>query len=116
MRARRRVEGRATNGSRKKPAVTGTPATVAQPKAPKVYRDAAAKAMDVGDSAPDWLVQSETYGFTLKDSDWPALAASKVAFVTHCPANREYFARVHALGIRALPYVTFYQGVATASM
>jgi hypothetical protein len=74
-------------------------------------RNAAAKESGCGESAPDWLVQSETYAFG--NSDWEALAASKVAFVTHCPVNREYFARVHALGIRAFPYVTFYQGFAS---
>jgi Hypothetical glycosyl hydrolase family 15 len=76
-------------------------------------RDAAAKALDVGESAPAWLVESETYAFSPKPNAWEALAASKVAFVTHCPVNREYFARLHALGIRAFPYVTFYQGFAT---
>ena len=29
----------------------------------KAERDAAARAMDVGESAPDWLVESETYAF-----------------------------------------------------
>ncbi len=76
-------------------------------------RDSAAKAMGVGESAPDWLVQSETYAFGSSVNDWESLASSKVAFVTHCPIHREYFARVHALGIRAFPYVTFYQGFAT---
>lgn len=76
-------------------------------------RDAAAKVLDVGVSAPDWLVESETYAFGSDPNAWEALAASKVAFVTHCPVNREYFERVHSLGIRAFPYVTFYQGFAT---
>jgi hypothetical protein len=76
-------------------------------------RDAAAEALRVGESAPDWLVQSETYAFGSDPHLWEALAASKVAFVTHCPVNREYFNRMHALGIRAFPYVTFYQGFAT---
>jgi Hypothetical glycosyl hydrolase family 15 len=79
----------------------------------KAERDAAAKALDIGESAPDWLVESETYAFSPGPNAWGALAASKVAFVTHCPVNREYFKRLHALGIRAFPYVTFYQGFAT---
>jgi len=76
-------------------------------------RNAAAQAIDVGESAPDWLVQSETYAFGNDPRAWQSLAASKVAFVTHCPVSRDYFDRVHALGIRAFPYVTFYQGFAT---
>jgi len=79
----------------------------------RAERDAAAKAAGLGESAPDWLVHSETYAFGYGPDQWEALAASKVAFVTHCPINREYFDRVHALGIRAFPYVTFYQGFAS---
>src|SRR5437667_428995 len=79
----------------------------------KSEHDAAAKAMDIGESAPDWLVQSETYAFGAEPAAWESLAASKVAFATHCPVNREYFTRVHALAIRPFPYVTFYQGFAT---
>ncbi len=78
----------------------------------RAERDAAAKAMDIGESAPDWLVESESYAEAPGIDDWAALAASKVAFVTHCPVNREYFNRIHALGIRAFPYVSFYQGFA----
>jgi len=78
----------------------------------KAERDAEAKAQDLGESAPDWLVESETYAFGADPAAWEAMAASKVAFVTHCPVNREYFDRVHALGIRAFPYVSFYQGCA----
>jgi hypothetical protein len=83
----------------------------------KAERDAAAKALDLGESAPNWLVESETFAFGAAfgsdPSAWEALAASKVAFVTACPVNREYFQRVHALGIRAFPYVTLYRGLAT---
>ncbi len=78
-------------------------------------RAAAAKSLDVGESAPDWLVQSETYGFSPQPADWQALAESKVAFVTHCPVNREFFERCHALGIRCFPYASFYQGFATTT-
>jgi hypothetical protein len=78
-------------------------------------RDAAAKALDLGESAPSWLVESETYSCGADPEAWEALAASKVAFVTHCPVNRDYFTRIHALGIHAFPYVTFYQGFATTT-
>src|SRR5213076_1790695 len=44
---------------------------------------AAARKLDVGGPAPAWLVQSETYCFSPQPADWAALAASKVAFVTH---------------------------------
>lgn len=74
-----------------------------------------AQQMDVGESAPDWLVESETYAIGYKADEWDALAQSKVAFITHCPVNREFFARCHALGIRCFPYVTFYQGFANTT-
>src|SRR5438105_15904967 len=54
----------------------------------KAERDAAAKALDIGESAPNWLVESETYAFGADPNLWESLAASKVAFVTHCPVNR----------------------------
>jgi hypothetical protein len=76
-------------------------------------RDAVAAAADLGESAPDWLMDSETYAIGYDPAGWDALAASKVAFVTHCPVNREFFERAHALGIRCFPYVTLYQGFAS---
>lgn len=76
-------------------------------------RDAIAAAAGLGESAPDWLMDSETYAVGHDPAGWDALAASKVAFITHCPVNREFFERAHALGIRCFPYVTFYQGFAT---
>ncbi|HPO16683.1 MAG TPA: putative glycoside hydrolase [Candidatus Hydrogenedentes bacterium] len=84
---------------------------IAEPSPEWQERSRIAKTLDIGESAPDWLVNSETYAFG--NNDWDALAESKVAFVTHCPINREYFARCHALGIRCFPYVTFYQGFAS---
>ena len=78
-------------------------------------RDAVARAQNLGESAPDWLVDSESYAIGYDPSGWDALAASKVAFITHCPTNREFFQRCHALGIRCFPYVTFYQGDADRS-
>jgi hypothetical protein len=78
-------------------------------------RTRVAKEMDIGESAPDWLVDSESYAGGCDPNDWGALAQSKVAFITHCPVNRELFQRCHALGIRCFPYVTFYQGFATVT-
>ncbi|MFA6546755.1 MAG: putative glycoside hydrolase, partial [Limisphaerales bacterium] len=69
--------------------------------------------LDIGESAPDWLVDSESYAIGYNPDDWDSLAQSKVAFITHCPVNREFFQRCHALGIRCFPYVTFYQGFAS---
>ncbi len=85
----------------------------AEPSPEWQARTALAQSLDIGESAPDWLVDSETYAEGFRDGDWEALAASKVAFITHCPVNREFFDRCHALGIRCFPYVTFYQGFAT---
>ncbi|MBM3501575.1 MAG: hypothetical protein FJX74_23215, partial [Armatimonadetes bacterium] len=76
-------------------------------------RDAVAAAADLGESAPDWLMDSESYAIGYDPAGWDALAASKVAFITHCPINREFFERAHVLGIRCFPYVTFYQGHAS---
>jgi hypothetical protein len=75
-------------------------------------RTAVAQQMDIGESAPDWLVDSESYAIG-GVNDWGALAESKVAFITHCPVNRDFFERCHALGVRCFPYVTFYQGFAS---
>ena len=72
----------------------------------------AAQADAGAERAPDWVLHSETYAIDSVGASWEALAASKVAFVTHCPISAEYFRRVHALGIRAIPYVTFYQSSA----
>jgi hypothetical protein len=85
-------------------------ANASEPSAEWTARTALAQQAGLGESAPDWLVDSEAYAFG--NCDWSALAQSKVAFVTHCPVNRAYFERCHALGIRCFPYVTFYQGCA----
>jgi hypothetical protein len=77
-------------------------------------RTAVARQQGLGESAPDWLVNSETYaiGYT---PELDALAEAKVAFITHCPVNADFFARCHAFGIRCFPYVTFYQGNASSA-
>jgi hypothetical protein len=71
--------------------------------------------LDLGEPGPDWLINSESYAMGCDPSEWAALAESKVAFITHCPVNRDLFERCHALGIRCFPYVTFYQGFATVT-
>jgi hypothetical protein len=71
--------------------------------------------IDFGEPGPQWLRESESYAIGYDPAGWDALAQSKVKFITHCPINREFFARCHALGIRCFPYVTFYQGYASQS-
>jgi hypothetical protein len=66
-----------------------------------------AQQQGMGESAPDWLMNSESYAI-YHLSDWAGLAQSKVSFITHCPVNRDYFARARAMGIRTFPYVTFF--------
>lgn len=89
------------------------PVALGEPSAAWQARTALAQKMDIGESAPDWLVIAETYAIGLKEDDWEALARSKVSFLTHCQVDPGFFARCHALGIRCFPYVTFYQGFAT---
>lgn len=69
--------------------------------------------VDFGEPGPQWLRESESYAIGYDPNGWDALAQSKVKFITHCPINREFFARCHGLGIRCFPYVTFYQGYAS---
>jgi hypothetical protein len=83
----------------------GHPAGAAEPPAK----------IDFGEPGPQWLRESESYAIGYDAAGWDALAQSKVKFITHCPVNREFFERCHALGIRCFPYVTFYQGTATDS-
>jgi len=66
--------------------------------------------MDPGPPAPQWLIESETC--LEAASDWSLYETSKVAFATHVPVNREFFAACNARGIHAIPYVTFYQQTA----
>lgn len=71
--------------------------------------------INFGEPGPQWLRESESYAIGYDPNGWDALAQSKVKFITHCPINREFFARCHAMGIRCFPYVTFYQGYASRS-
>jgi hypothetical protein len=61
-------------------------------------------------SAPQWLVESETC--LEAAADWSLYESSRVAFATHVPVNREFFAACSARGIHPIPYVTFYQQTA----
>jgi hypothetical protein len=42
--------------------------------------------------------------------NWDTLAQSKNSFTTHCPIDRGFFERCHALGVRCFPYVIFLMG------
>ena len=77
------------------------------PSAEWQARTKIAQQQGMGESAPDWLVNSESYAI-YHSNDWAGLAESKVSFVTHCPVNRDFFARARTLGIRTFPYVTFF--------
>lgn len=78
-------------------------------------RSKLARQAGIGESAPDWLMNSETYVIGYNPGEWDALAQSKIEFITHCPVNRDFFTRCHTLGIRCFPYVTFYQGNANST-
>lgn len=59
---------------------------------------------------PDWLAQSETYGFnvpleTSYGTSWK--------FITHVPHSEEFLQDARRKGIRTFPYVTFYQAPLT---
>ena len=47
--------------------------------------------------------------------NWDTLAQSKNSFTTHCPIDRGFFERCHALGVRCFPYVLFHAGPAEVS-
>ncbi len=85
-----------------------TGAMAEAPSAEWLARTEIARQQNMGESAPDWLVNAETYATYNWRDTWNALAQSKVNFITHCPVNREYFARCRALNIRTFPYVTFF--------
>jgi len=56
---------------------------------------------------PTWLAESETYGFGIKDLD--QANGTHWKFITHCPTSREFLGAARRRGIRAFPYMTFYQ-------
>jgi hypothetical protein len=55
---------------------------------------------------PVWLAESETYGFGV-----PLEAVNGTAwkFITHVPHSEEFLNEARRRGVRAFPYVTFYQ-------
>jgi hypothetical protein len=55
---------------------------------------------------PRWLAGSETYGF---NPMWDEIDGTAWKFVTHVPHTPEYLGMARAKGVRAFPYVTFYQ-------
>jgi hypothetical protein len=59
-----------------------------------------------GNEIPRWLAESETYGF---NPTWEEIDGTAWKFVTHVPHTAEYLGAARAKGVRAFPYVTFYQ-------
>lgn len=55
---------------------------------------------------PQWLAESETYGFKPNLED---IAGTSWKFITHCPDTAEFLGEAKRRGIRAFPYITFYQ-------
>lgn len=55
---------------------------------------------------PGWLAESETYGF---GSDLEAVNGTAWKFITHTPHTEEFLKAARSRGIRAFPYMTFYQ-------
>ena len=60
-----------------------------------------------GDPAPKWLREAETYGEAVRD--WGLISRSNWSFVTHVAHREEYIGQLRKMGIRAFPYMTFYQ-------
>lgn len=57
-------------------------------------------------SIPAWLAASETYGFNVT---LEAVAGTAWKFITHVPHSEEFLKEARRRGIRAFPYMTFYQ-------
>ncbi len=55
---------------------------------------------------PDWLAESETYGFGVS---LEAVNGTAWKFITHTPHTEEFLGEARRRGIRAFPYMTFYQ-------
>lgn len=55
---------------------------------------------------PAWLAESETYGFA---PAWEEIEGTAWKFVTHVPHTEEFLGMARARGVRAFPYMTFYQ-------
>jgi len=59
------------------------------------------------DHIPSWLAESETYGFGI--SDLTEVEGTSWKFITHTPCSEEFLRAARNQGVRAFPYVTFYQ-------
>lgn len=55
---------------------------------------------------PQWLAESETYGFNV---DWNEIEGTAWKFITHTPHSEEFLRETRKRGIRAFPYVSFYK-------
>jgi len=55
---------------------------------------------------PDWLAESETYGIGVP---LEAVAGTAWKFITHVPHTEEFLREARRRGVRAFPYMTFYQ-------
>ena len=55
---------------------------------------------------PQWLAESETYGFAV---DWDEIEGTAWKFVTHIPHSEEFLGEAKRRGIRAIPYISFYK-------
>jgi len=55
---------------------------------------------------PGWLAASETYGFNVP---LEAVDGTAWKFITHVPHSEEFLEEARRRGIRAFPYMTFYQ-------
>jgi hypothetical protein len=64
-----------------------------------------AQVFHISSASPVTILPGENGKF-----DWDTLAQSKERFTTHCPIDRGFFERCHALGVRCFPYVVFYMG------
>ncbi len=59
-----------------------------------------------GSNIPSWLANSETYGIHTSLED---VYGTSWKFITHTPHSEEFLKEARRRGIRAFPYVTFYQ-------
>ena len=55
---------------------------------------------------PQWLAESETYGFAV---DWDEIEGTAWKFVTHISHSKEFLGEAKRRGIRALPYISFFK-------
>ena len=61
---------------------------------------------DEAQKIPAWLAESETYGFGVS---LEAMSGTAWKFITHTPHSEEFLKEARRQGVRAFPYMTFYQ-------